>query len=130
MTKNRRLTDAFYLLAHLTFYPLAYLTFFPEVRLDLFGIGQNFTIDGGMWATLIACCCAIISAKGDYDLGPMGRAGSAFLMIIFCLLTPFLFGFVALTLMLIATGGLVEMLPYLWKAALFFGFLWFYMTAG
>ena len=129
MTKNRHLLDAFYLQAHLLFYPLSYLTFFPEVRLDLLGVGQSLTIDGAMWITLIACCCAILSARGDYDLGPMGRAGAAVLMIGFCLLVPIMFGFIALALLMTALGGFFEMVSMFWKAGLFFGFLWLYITA-
>jgi hypothetical protein len=38
-------------------------------------------------------------------------------------------GFIAIALLATSFGGLSDMLPFLWKPALFFGFLWVYMTA-
>lgn len=50
-------------------------------------------------------------------------------MIGFCLLVPIMLGFIALALLMTAFGGFFEMVPMFWKAGLFFGFLWIYMTA-
>lgn len=125
---NSLLKDFGLLVAQLAFVPLSIITLISESRHELAGLGDGPLTMLCLWSALLVSAYFTLAAKNISHPGRLTYAGTIFLLILFCLSIPIIFGFAAMTLVTFAAGG-PEILLILWKGILFFGFVWFWFNS-
>jgi len=126
LTKPGFLKDAGLLIAQLAFVPLAIITLIPESRVELAGLGMDFTTSAVLWAALIVSGFFTMAVAKSEVTGKLSSFGAIVLTILFILALPITLGFVVMSLVSIAAGG-AGIIAVLWKGIAFFAFvgIWF-----
>lgn len=92
-------------LAQVALAPLAIITLIPESRVELAGLGVDFTTSAVLWVLLIACSVTAMLVSKMSNPGRLARYGMSFLAILFAITVPVSMGFTALIFVSFAVGG-------------------------
>lgn len=116
-------------LAHVAFLPVSYFTLLPDTIEMWFGVIPGPALMAVLWIALIASMATMMYVAKTGNSGRLTGYSNVLLIVAFCLLSPIMLGFAAMTVVTFSVGGL-GILQLLWKGILFFGFFWIWVKTS